>query len=80
MVRADTFRLSQLAAQVELVLKNAFDNIQFWVIADVTNNNDEADTNYHYFELVEKTLGTDKILAKFSGQSMGRRSQEIVTI
>ncbi|MCO5948077.1 exodeoxyribonuclease VII large subunit [Mucilaginibacter flavidus] len=70
-------RLSQLADKVEQTLNNAFNGMHFWVIADVTNHNHKADSNYHYFELVEKTSGTDKILAKFSAKAWGNGSREL---
>jgi len=78
MVKSDTLRLSQLAIQVEQVLKGAFENIHFWVIADVTNHNHKADSNYHYFELVEKISGSDKLLAKFSAKAWGDGARELI--
>lgn len=77
MPEPNSIRLSQLAAQVEQVLKNAFDNMQFWVIADVTNHNQKSGTSYHYFELVEKAQGSNQLLAKFSAKAWGDGAREI---
>lgn len=77
MPQIESLRLSQLAAQVEQVLKDAFSAASFWVIADVTNHTFKANTSYHYFELVEKVAGTEKLLAKFSAKAWGDGSREI---
>jgi hypothetical protein len=39
MAASGTLRLSQLAAQVEKVVNDAFSALQFWVIADISNYN-----------------------------------------
>jgi exodeoxyribonuclease VII large subunit len=77
MAASDTLRLSQLAAKVEKVVYDAFSALQFWVIADVTNHNKKAGTNYHYFELVEKAPGSNELLAKFSAKAWGDGAREI---
>ncbi|MDB5112684.1 MAG: Exodeoxyribonuclease [Mucilaginibacter sp.] len=53
-------KLSGLASQVEQVINKTFNNLQFWVIAEVTNHSHKVATNYHYMELVEKAPGSDK--------------------
>jgi exodeoxyribonuclease VII large subunit len=68
---SETLKLSDLAAQVDKVLKHAFNNLQFWVIAEVTSHSHRANTNYHYMELVEKAAGSDTLLAKFSAKAWG---------
>lgn len=78
MVKTDTLRLSQLSEQIGQVLKGAFDNIRFWVIADVMGHNHKPGTNYHYFELVEKAPGTDNILTKFSAKIWGDSARELL--
>jgi len=77
MPESNTLRLSQLAAQVQQVLKGAFNHLKFWVIADVTNHSHKTSTNFHYFELVEKVPGTDQLLAKFSATAWGDGSREL---
>lgn len=76
MAASDALRLSQLAAQVEKVLNDAFSTIQFWVIAEVTSHTHAASKGTHYFELIEKVVGSDKLLAKFATRawSDGARS------
>lgn len=77
MPETNTLRLSELSAQVEKVIQNTFESLRFWVIADVTNHSYKASGNYHYFELVEKVPGTDKLIAKFSSKAWGVGSQNI---
>lgn len=71
MPETETLKLSELAAQVEQVLLNTFKNLQFWVIAEVTNHSHKVSTNYHYMELIEKAPGSDNLLAKFSAKAWG---------
>ncbi len=72
-----TIRLSQLATRIEQVLEDAFSTMQFWVIADVTNHTHKVNSNYHYFELVEKVPGSDKLIAKFSAKAWGSGANEL---
>jgi len=77
MTESHPLKLSQLADEVKQVLNRAFDNLQFWVIADVTNHTQNAGTSYHYFELVEKAEGSNQLLAKFSVKAWGDGAREI---
>ena len=64
-------RLSELAAAVSAALAKAFSRQQFWVVADVTNHTFKAESNYHYFELVEKDPHTHGLIAKLSAKAWG---------
>ena len=70
-------RLSELAAAVSAALAKAFSRQQFWVVADVTNHTFKAESNYHYFELVEKDPHTHGLIAKLSAKSWGTGSLRI---
>ncbi len=59
------------------VIRKAFQATSFWVIADVTNHTHKQNSNYHYFELVEKDTATNTILAKFSAKAWGAGSKEL---
>jgi exodeoxyribonuclease VII large subunit len=74
---ANPIRLSELSAKVTAVIRNAFQASSFWVIADVTNHTFKQNSNYHYFELVEKDTATNTILAKFSAKAWGAGSKEL---
>jgi exodeoxyribonuclease VII large subunit len=70
-------RLSELSSKVNAVIRNAFQASSFWVVADVTNHTHKHNSNYHYFELVEKDTATNTILAKFSAKAWGAGSREL---
>ena len=72
-------KLSELSARVNAVIRNAFQAVSFWVIADVTNHTHKQNSNYHYFELVEKDTDTNTILAKFAAKAWGSGSRELET-
>jgi exodeoxyribonuclease VII large subunit len=70
-------RLSQLSAKIEEVIHGSFANLTFWVIADLTNHTFKKQTNYHYFELVEKHADSSMIIAKINGKAWGTASANI---
>jgi exodeoxyribonuclease VII large subunit len=72
-----SLRLSELAAQIQQAITGVFSNQSFWVIADLTNHTYKQQTNYHYFELVEKDTSSSKILAKIGGRAWGNASINI---
>ena len=71
-------KLSQLTGQIQEVLDNVFAKQTFWVIADVTNYTYKSQSNYHYFELVEKDTASSKIIAKIAGRAWGNASLNIL--
>ncbi|SMC93977.1 exodeoxyribonuclease VII large subunit [Pedobacter nyackensis] len=70
-------RLSELTTQIRQVIDEAFGNRTFWVIADVTSHTYKEQSNYHYFELVEKDKASAKILTKIAGRAWGNASINI---
>lgn len=70
-------RLSELTFQLRQAIDGVFGNRTFWVIADVTSHTYKAQSNYHYFELVEKDRASTKILSKIAGRAWGNASVNI---
>lgn len=64
-------RLSVLTEQIQQVIDGAFALQKFWIIADITNHTYKAQSNYHYFELVEKEQSSSRILARIAGRAWG---------
>ncbi|HEY0271919.1 MAG TPA: exodeoxyribonuclease VII large subunit, partial [Chitinophaga sp.] len=77
MANNNFIKLSALACAVESVVRDAFGELSFWVIADVTNHTFKAASNYHYFELVEKEEGSQHIVTKFAARAWGAGSRAI---
>ncbi len=70
-------KLSELTKKVQAVIENNFKELTFWVIADVTDHSFKEKTNYHYFALVEKADGSNKLVAKIAGKAWGAGSLKI---
>jgi exodeoxyribonuclease VII large subunit len=75
--RESSVRLSELTGLINGVISDAFGSKTFWVIADITNHTYKPQTNYHYFELVEKDKLSAKILAKIAGRAWGNAAVNI---
>jgi exodeoxyribonuclease VII large subunit len=74
----NSIKLSQLTGHIQQTLDNVFAKQTYWVIADVTNYTYKAQTNYHYFELVEKDAASSRIIAKIAGKAWGNASLNIL--
>jgi exodeoxyribonuclease VII large subunit len=70
-------RLSQLTATVSAAVTKAFAQQRFWVVADVTSHTFKADSDYHYFDLVEKDPNSNRLIAKISAKAWGPGSASI---
>jgi exodeoxyribonuclease VII large subunit len=70
-------RLSQLTATVAAAVNKAFAQHQFWVVADVTSHTFKADSDYHYFDLVEKDPNSNRLIAKISAKAWGSGANSI---
>ena len=70
-------KLSELTGQIQSAISDVFGARTFWVIADITNYTYKQQTNYHYFELVEKDKASAKILAKVAGRAWGNAAVNI---
>ncbi|SEA37525.1 exodeoxyribonuclease VII large subunit [Pedobacter hartonius] len=72
-----SIRLSELTAQIHDTINGVFGSRTFWVIADITSYTYKLQSNFHYFELVEKDKSSAKILAKIGGRAWGNASVNI---
>lgn len=70
-------RLSELTHQIRQAIDGVFGNRTFWVIADVTSHTYKEQSNFHYFELVEKDKASAKILTKIAGRAWGNAAINI---
>ncbi|TKC09514.1 exodeoxyribonuclease VII large subunit [Pedobacter frigoris] len=69
--------LSELTGRIRQTIDEVFGQNTFWVIADITNYTYKPQSNYHYFELVEKDKSSSKILAKIAGRAWGAAAVNI---
>ena len=61
-------KLSELNKKIEAVINNNFNELNFWIIADITEHSFKEKTGYHYFHFVEKDINSNKLLAKIPGK------------
>ena len=77
MAAIPSIKLSELTGQISKAINGIFGAATFWVIADISNYTYKPQSNFHYFELVEKDKSSSKILAKISGRAWGNASVNI---
>lgn len=70
-VNPAAIRLSALTRQIQQAIDGVFGQQTFWIIADITNHTFKPQSNYHYFELVEKDQSSSKIVARIAGRAWG---------
>lgn len=70
-------KLSELNSIISDTIKNKFNALKFWVIADITNHSFKLETKIHYFELVEKDPNSNNFIAKIAGKAWGMGSISI---
>jgi len=70
-------KLSQLTGSIATTVEDAFKDMRFWVIADMTNHSFRQEKGYHNFELVEKDAGSANVIAKIAGKSWGNGARQI---
>ncbi len=70
-------RLSQLTTTVAATVNKAFAQLTYWVIADVTSHTFKTDSDYHYFDLVEKDPNSNRLIAKISAKAWGAGADSI---
>lgn len=74
---SNPLRLSQLTAGISETLQQAFSDLRFWVIADITNHSYKAEKNYHNFDMVEKESGSANLMAKVAAKAWGVGARQI---
>lgn len=72
-----SIKLSELAAIVENTLGARFNKTSFWVLAEVSNHQFRQLRNYHSFDLVEKKINEDGLVARFSAKAWGSGAARI---
>lgn len=70
-------KLSELNKKIQAVIEKDFNELTFWVIADITNHSFKEQTNYHYFEMVEKADNSNQLVAKIAGKAWGNGASKI---
>ena len=71
------WRLSELAAAISDAVNRTFARQDFWVIADVTSHTFKSESNYHYFDLVEKDPVRHNLVARLAAKAWGQGSLSI---
>jgi exodeoxyribonuclease VII large subunit len=71
-------KLSDLTRQIQQSIQDSFQGRQYWVIADVSNHTFKAETNYHYFELIEKEKSSSRILARIAAKAWGNAAVNLM--
>lgn len=69
--------LSQLNSIISDTIKNKFNALKFWVIADITSHSFNLNSRTHYFELVEKDQSSSNLIAKLKGTAFGQGSMQL---
>jgi exodeoxyribonuclease VII large subunit len=64
-------KLSDLTQKIQQTIDGAFFGAKFWIIAEVSSHTYKADTNFHYFELVEKDVQSSRIVTKIAARAWG---------
>jgi exodeoxyribonuclease VII large subunit len=70
-------KLSDLTRQIRLAIDGVFGEMTFWVIADISSYTYKAETNHHYFDLIEKDSTSSRIVAKIAGRAWGSAAVHI---
>lgn len=71
-------RLSELTAKLENFFAGRFGGKTFWVIAEVSNHKFNPAKQWHFFDLIEKAKGADRLVAKMSAVAWRQAAPEIV--
>lgn len=70
-------KLSDLTHKLRQTIDSAFGGDMFWIIADVSSHTFKAESNFHYFELVEKDTLSSQIVAKVAARAWGNAAIHI---
>ena len=70
-------KLSDLTQKLQRTIESAFGKSMFWIVADVSSHTFKSETNFHYFELVEKDAQSSRIVAKVAARAWGNASIHI---
>jgi len=70
-------KLSELTTLIERVVKDAFAEKTYWVIAEISGLNYYPDKNYYFFDLVEKNEATNALLTSIKCNAWGSTVSKI---
>ena len=70
-------RLSELNQKIGSAIVSRFNDISYWVVADITSHTFRDQKGYHSFELVEKDPISNRILARIPGKAWGSGSERV---
>lgn len=70
-------KLSELSQRIEDAINHQFSDSFFWVIAEISGHKFYANTDRHYFDLVEKLENSNTETAKIKSKSWSDGSQAI---
>jgi exodeoxyribonuclease VII large subunit len=79
MIPVPALPLSELTSQIESLLRGQFEGRYYWVIAEVTGHKFQPARGFHYFDLVEKQVGTAGLKAKISAVAWTAGAREIAS-
>ena len=71
------YKLSELSQKIEEVISEQFSDSFFWVLAEVSGHKFYANTDRHYFDLVEKIENSNTETAKIKTKSWTEGSNAI---
>lgn len=71
-------KLSDLSRKIEQVFKKNFSNDFYWIVAEVSGHKFYADSDRHYFDLVEKSANSEVEVAKIKAKSWSEGSASIL--
>jgi hypothetical protein len=69
--------VGQHEQNIQYVLDDAYDNLQFWVIADVSSHSCKPEKYYHFFPVVEKDLDPNVIISKIEPKAWESGAERI---
>jgi len=70
-------KLSELTALIERVVKDAFAEKTYWIIAEISGLNYYQEKNYYFFDLVEKDETTNALLTSIKANAWGSSVSKI---
>ncbi len=77
MTSASHIKLSELTALLSGVINAAFSARSFWVVADVTSHSFREQKGYHAFDLVEKDVSSNNLIARVAAKAWGQGTANI---
>jgi exodeoxyribonuclease VII large subunit len=77
LIEIQYIKLSELTLKIENLFRDSF-NEHYWVVAEISGHKFYANSDRHYFDLVEKIESSNVEAAKIKGKSWSEGSQSIL--